>query len=145
MRMMRRRRTERGEKQARMQTVGERNSKRRMGKGLVIRDKERRREASRGGEERKMHAAAGAKGKVVEWVKAGKRLQRWPLPLPLRTVWCQSLFRAKCRTLRRSTQPLTHTGLHTPHPPTMERHSLLLTPLGRIWKYPMKMTVPSPQ
>lgn len=119
---MRRRRTERGEKQARMQTMGERNSERRMVKGPVTRDKERRREANRGGEERKMGAAAGAKGKGVESAKAGKHLQRWPLPLPPRTVWCQSLFRAKCHRLKRSTQPLTHTGLHTPHPPTMERH-----------------------
>lgn len=57
------------------------NSEKRMENGLVTRDKVRWREANRGGEERKMDVAAGARGKVVEGVKAGKLLQRWPPPL----------------------------------------------------------------
>lgn len=59
-------RTKREEKQTRTQMEVGTNSERRMENGLVTRDKERRRDANRGGEERKMDVAAGARGKVVE-------------------------------------------------------------------------------
>lgn len=57
-------RSEREEKQMRSK-MEETNSERIVEKGPATRDKEKWRQVNRGGEERKMDGAAGAKGKLV--------------------------------------------------------------------------------